>query len=182
MSWNPTEARACAAGRHRLLAVLAGCIAGLGAAGCAGDDPACTSSYDRLTALLEVRDSDGPCTECAAEGGLTITLGLANSCAQTAQFTTPESCVAQEFLLVTESGEARPASLGCFSAVTEHELQPGEVKTGTRTWGGSADDLSGAWGALEPGRYRLRLTMATDLMTDSELAPPVETEIVVTAR
>jgi hypothetical protein len=181
MSWNPSEMRPRAAGRRRLLAVFAyGIAAGLAMRGC--DDGACTSPYDELTAFIEVHDGDGPCTECSAEDGLTIIAGLANGCERTEQFTTPSGCVARDFSLVKESGEMLSAGLACFPAVTTWELQPAEVVSSAREWGRGNDQLSSAWGPLEPGRYRLLLTMDTDLMTNSDVAPAIETEIVVTAQ
>lgn len=172
-----------AVARRRSLLVLACCTAaGLGASGCDEEDAACTSAHDELTAFIEVRDDNGPCTECSLEGGLMIIAGLANGCEQTARFTTASSCLMQSFMLVTESGEMIPTPIVCLPVFIDWELQPGEVVSSSTEWGRGDDWLSSSWGPVEPGRYRLILTMTNDLMTDSEVAPAVEAEIVVTAQ
>ncbi|HWN71186.1 MAG TPA: hypothetical protein VNM90_26290 [Haliangium sp.] len=183
MSWNPIETRARAAARRPSLVALACCVAaGLAASGCEDDEPACNRPYDEPRAYLEVRDRNGACTECSAEGGLTIVVGLANGCENTARFTTSSSCLIQDFALVRESGEMVSAGIGCAPAITDWELAPAEVWTTEVEWGRGRDQLSGSWGPIVPGRYRFLMEMTTDLMTDTEVAPAVESEIVITAQ
>jgi hypothetical protein len=181
MSRNPIEMRTCAAGRRRVLMALASCMAaGLGASGCGNDEPACSRPHDEPRAYIEVRDRNGACTECNGEGGLTFVFGLANCCDNVARFTTPNVCLVEDFWLIRDSGEMVAAGIGCLPSITDWELQPGEVKTSQGGWGVTEGDLSYAWGPPEPGHYRFLLTLATDLMTDEEIAPPVELEIIVT--
>jgi hypothetical protein len=185
-SWNLSWTKMLAAGRRRRLAWLGVIIimAGLGASAC--DDPGnppdtLGDPAECLAAYIAVRDGSGPCTECSAAAGLTITISLVNECEQAVEFTTSSSCLEEGFWMIDESGVMHAVGFACFGAVTERRMEPGQVFAGTSTWGGVDDDLSGAWGPLEPGRYRLRLEMTTNVVTDLVLAPPVETEIVVTA-
>ena len=154
--------------------------AGLGASSCEDGEPACNVPHDGLAAFIEVRDRNGACTECSAEGGLTIVLGLANGCDGTARFTTPSSCLIEDFALIRESGEMVSVGVFCLYVISDWELQPGEVLSDELEWGGSRDQLSRVWGPLEPGRHRFLMVMAMDPWTDSEIAPAVESEIVVT--
>jgi hypothetical protein len=181
MSRNPIEMRTRATGRRRLLAALACCMAaGLGASGCGGDsEAACSLPHDGPRAFVEVRDRDGVCTECNAEDGLTFVGGLANGCDDVARFTTPDRCFTKGLFLVRDSGEMVQAGYGCSPAVTEWELQPGQVEMSELAWEHEGE-LADMWGPPEPGHYRFVLVMATDLMTDMEIAPPVEVEITVT--
>jgi hypothetical protein len=182
MSRNPIEMQTRATGRRRLLAALAGCMAaGLGASGCGGDsEAACSQPNEEPRAYIEVRDRDGACTECDAEGGLTLAVGLANGCDDVTRFTTPGACLMDDISLVRDSGEMISGGFGCLPAITEWELQPGEVRTVELAWGRNEDDLSLSWGPPEPGHYRVVMTPTTDVMTNSEIAPPAEVEIIVT--
>jgi hypothetical protein len=181
MSRNPIEMGTCMARRRRLIAALAcSMAAGLGASGCGNDEATCDRPYDEPRAFLEVRDRNGACTQCNAEDGLTLVLGLANGCDNVARFTTSSTCLLDEFVMVRDSGEMVPAPIGCLPAITDVELQPGEVKTSEGAWGRTEGDLSSAWGPPEPGHYRFVATLTTDLMTGEEIAPPVEHEIIVT--
>lgn len=182
MSRNVIEIRTWATGRRRLLAVLAGCMAaGLGASGCDDEESACTRPFGEPTAFIEVRDRNGACTDCTADGGLTFVVGLANGCDDVARFTTASGCLVEDFMLIRESGEMVSAGFGCIPVITDWEMQPGEVMSREVEWGRGQDQLSSSWGPIEPGRYRFLVRMHTDLMTDSEIAPAVESEIVVRA-